>query len=120
MVPGDSGNGRLAQTGQCLRKRGGTLGADARHHVCRGRGDGIVMEFQFGTNWAVYSTLSAFWILVANSWQQTPAGFSLRNGRAELDSFFDAVFNPSTLPRFFHTMDACLIVGAFLVAGTAA
>ena len=133
---------------------------------------GIVMEFQFGTNWAQYSkfvgdvfgaplaaegvlafflesgflglylfgrhrvskgahwfsilmvavgsTISAFWILVANSWQQTPAGYVLREGRAELLSFWAAVFNPSTLPRFFHTVDAALITGAFFVAGIAA
>jgi Cytochrome bd-type quinol oxidase, subunit 1 len=133
---------------------------------------GIVMEFQFGTNWAVYSkfvgdifgaplaaegifafflesgflglylfgrnkvskavhwfsilmvavgaTISAFWIIVANSWQQTPAGYVLRNGRAELTSFYDAVFNPSTVIRFLHTVDAALIAGAFFVAGIAA
>jgi len=69
---------------------------------------------------AVGATISAFWILVANSWQQTPAGFAVRNGRAELESFWAAVFNPSTLPRFFHTMDAALIAGAFVVAGVAA
>jgi len=133
---------------------------------------GIVMEFQFGTNWAEYSkfvgdvfgaplaaeavfafflvstflglylfgrgrvspgvhwfsaamvavgaTLSAFWILVANSWQQTPAGFVLRSSRAELTSFAEAVFNPSTLPRFFHTMVASWTCGAFFMAGVAA
>jgi cytochrome bd ubiquinol oxidase subunit I len=133
---------------------------------------GIVMEFQFGTNWSEYSkfvgdifgaplaaegvfafflesgflglylfgrskvskaihwfsifmvavgsTISAFWIIVANSWQQTPAGYILRNGRAELTNFFDAVFNPSTLIRFFHTVDAALITGAFFVAGISA
>lgn len=133
---------------------------------------GIVMEFQFGTNWAVYSkfvgdifgaplaaegifafflesgflglylfgrnkvskgihwfsilmvavgaTISAFWIIAANSWQQTPAGYIIQNGRAELTSFYDAVFNPSTLIRYFHTLNACLIAGAFFVAGIAA
>jgi cytochrome d ubiquinol oxidase subunit I len=133
---------------------------------------GIVMEFQFGTNWAEYSkfvgdifgaplaaegvfafflesgflglylfgrnrvskgvhwfsalmvalgaTISAFWIIVANSWQQTPAGFVVRNNRAELTSFADAVFNPSTLVRYFHTVDAALITGAFFMAGIAA
>jgi cytochrome d ubiquinol oxidase subunit I len=69
---------------------------------------------------AVGATLSAFWIIVANSWQQTPAGFEIRNGRAELTGFADAVFNASTWPRFFHTFDACLIAGAFLVAGVSA
>ena len=133
---------------------------------------GVVMEFQFGTNWAEYSkfvgdifgaplaaegifafflestflglyifgrervskgvhwfsifmvavgsTISAFWILVANSWQQTPAGYVLRNGRAELVDFWAAVFNPSTMVRFHHTFDAALISGAFLMAGIAA
>ena len=113
-----------------------------------GVASGIVMEFQFGTNWAAYSkfvgdifgaplaaegvlafflesgflglylfgrgrvskgahwfsilmvavgsTISAFWILVANSWQQTPAGYVVEHGRAELASFGAAVFNPST------------------------
>ena len=133
---------------------------------------GIVMEFQFGTNWAAYSrfvgdifgaplaaegvfafflestflgvylfgrervsqrvhwfsalmvavgaTLSAFWIIVANSWQQTPTGYVIRNGRAELTDFWGAVFNPSTLPRYFHTVMGALVVGAFIMAGVAA
>ena len=68
---------------------------------------------------AVGATISAFWILVANSWQQTPSGFIIRNGRAELTNFFDAVFNASTGPRFFHTVDAALIAGAFFMAGVA-
>ena len=133
---------------------------------------GIVMEFQFGTNWAQYSkfvgdifgaplaaegifafflestflglylygrgrvskglhwfsalmvavgaTLSAFWIIVANSWQQTPAGYVVRNGRAELTDFWAAVFNPSTMPRYLHTVTAALVCGAFVMSGVAA
>jgi cytochrome d ubiquinol oxidase subunit I len=69
---------------------------------------------------AVGSTISAFWILVANSWQQTPAGYVIQNGRAELVDFWAAVFNPSTLPRFFHTFVASLISGSFLMTGVAA
>lgn len=71
---------------------------------------------------AVGATLSAFWILVANSWQQTPAGymFNAATGRAELTSFFLAVFNPSMIVRFLHVFDAALIAGAFFVAGIAA
>ena len=68
---------------------------------------------------AIGSTVSAFWIISANSWQQTPAGFVIRGGRAELTSLWDAVFNPSTIPRFFHTIDASLIVASFFVAGIA-
>jgi cytochrome d ubiquinol oxidase subunit I len=68
------------------------------------------------------ATLSAFWIIAANSWQQTPAGYRLVEGagRPELTSFFQAVFNASTVPRFLHTVDAALIAGAFFVLGIGA
>ncbi len=69
---------------------------------------------------AVGSTLSAFWIIVANSWQQTPTGFEIINGRAELIDFWAAVFNPSTLPRYFHAVSGALIAGAFFVMGISA
>lgn len=138
---------------------------------------GIVMEFQFGTNWARYSkfvgdifgaplaaegvfafflesvflgvylfarnriakrwhwasillvalgsTLSAFWIIVANSWMQTPAGYKvvdLPNGlqRAELTDFWAAVFNPSTTIRYLHTVAAAVTSGAFFMVGASA
>ncbi len=133
---------------------------------------GIVMEFQFGTNWEKYSrfvgdifgaplaaegifafflestflgvlifgknkvskktyfvsslmvtigsTLSGFWIIVANSWQQTPAGYAIVNGRAELTDFFAAVFNPSTIPRFTHAIVGGWTAGAFFIAGLSA
>ena len=66
------------------------------------------------------STLSALWILTANSWMQHPVGYVLRNGRAELTDFWAAVFNPSTMVRYVHTVDAALISGAFLVAAVLA
>jgi cytochrome d ubiquinol oxidase subunit I len=69
---------------------------------------------------AIGATLSAFWILVANSWQQTPAGFELVGGRAQLTSFADAVFNPSMGVRFWHTLTAALVTGAFFLAGVSA
>ncbi|MGE5611964.1 MAG: cytochrome ubiquinol oxidase subunit I [Bacillota bacterium] len=151
---------------------------------------GVVMEFQFGTNWARYSkfvgdifgaplaaeaifafflesvflglylfardrisrklhwfsilmvaigsTLSAFWIIVANSWMQTPAGFTITPlrpdipayvpgmcidpalYRAELTNFWQAVFNPSTIIRYVHTVTASVVCGAFFMAGAAA
>jgi len=68
----------------------------------------------------VGSTLSGFWIVVANSWQQTPAGFHIVNGRAELTDFWAAVFNPSTMPRYLHTIDGTLVAGAFFVMGLSA
>ena len=133
---------------------------------------GITMEFQFGTNWAQYSSfvgdifgaplaaegilafflestflglllfgrgrissrarwfaalmvtvgtlLSAVWILIANSWMQTPAGYEIVDGRARLTDFFAAALNPSTLPRYFHTVSAALTAGAFVVLGVSA
>ena len=132
---------------------------------------GIVMEFEFGTNWAAYSRyvgdifgsalaaegifafalesgflgillfgwnrvgpkthffatlmvamgsiFSAVWIVVANSWQQTPAGFHIvtRNGvpRAEVTDFWAMVFNPSSVDRLLHVVVGAFLAGAFLV-----
>ena len=138
---------------------------------------GIVMEFEFGTNWAAYSRFvgdvfgsalaaegifafflesgflavllfgwdkvgrkmhffstcmvalgahfSAVWIIVANSWMQTPAGYHLvttTNGalRAEVTNFWQVVFNPSTLERLSHTVCGAWCAGAFLVVSVSA
>ena len=77
---------------------------------------------------ALGATFSAFWIVVANSWQQTPAGYEivteLVNGvevsRAQLTNFWEALFNPSTLPRYFHVVTGALTVGVFFILGTSA
>ena len=64
--------------------------------------------------------LSAFWIIVANSWMQTPAGYEItQQGRIVLGSFYDAVFNPSTMPRFLHTVMASWMTCAVMIAGIA-
>jgi cytochrome d ubiquinol oxidase subunit I len=132
---------------------------------------GIVMEFEFGTNWAVYSRyvgdvfgsalaaegifafalesgflgivlfgwnrvkpwvhlvattgvflgsmFSAVWIVVANSWQQTPAGYHIvgdgLNARAEITDFWAMVFNPSSVDRLTHVWIGAFLSGAFLV-----
>lgn len=132
---------------------------------------GIVMEFQFGTNWATYSRFvgdvfgsalaaegifafflesgflavlvfgwdkvsprvhffatvmvslgsifSAVWIVVANSWQQTPAGFHVvgegASARAEITDFWAMVFNPSAVDRLVHVILGAFILGAFFV-----
>jgi len=137
---------------------------------------GIVQEFQFGTNWSVYSryvgnifgsllaaegifafmleggflglmlfggqrlgnrlwlfattmvvlgaTFSATWIIMANSWMQTPGGYEIKdvgNGdQAFMTSFREVVFTPSFGPRFFHTLVASWVVGAALVLSVAA
>jgi cytochrome d ubiquinol oxidase subunit I len=137
---------------------------------------GIVMEFEFGTNWATYSRfvgdvfgsalaaegifafflesgflailvfgwdrvspkihflstimvalgahLSAVWIIIANSWQQTPAGFHIVgegiNARAEITDFWAMIFNPSSVDRLIHTIGGAWIAGAFLVISVSA
>jgi cytochrome d ubiquinol oxidase subunit I len=148
---------------------------------------GIVMEFQFGTNWAAYSRFvgdvfgsalaaegifafflesgflavlvfgwdrvgprmhffstlmvalgsifSSIWIVVANSWQQTPAGHHVvqmmwdgepltRNGlpalRAEIVDFWTLVFNPSTLHRLVHVWIGAFLVGSFFIMSISA
>ncbi|MFH2006097.1 MAG: cytochrome ubiquinol oxidase subunit I [bacterium] len=138
---------------------------------------GIVLEFQFGTNWSTYSRyvgdifgsalaseaifafflesgflaillfgwdkvsprwhffatvmvclgahFSAVWIVVANSWQQTPAGHhivtdSAGRVRAEITDFWAMVFNPSSVDRLSHVYMGCWQAGAFLVLSVSA
>ena len=64
--------------------------------------------------------LSAFWIIVANSWMQTPAGYEINAaGKVILTDFNAAVFNPSTVNRFLHTVLATWITSAVVVCGIA-
>ena len=69
---------------------------------------------------AIGAHLSAVWIIVANSWQQTPAGYRLVDGLPRLTSFLGAVFNPSFVVRFLHTVAATWVAGAFFVIGICA
>ena len=65
--------------------------------------------------------LSAFWIIVANSWMQTPAGYEINAaGRIILSSFTAAVFNPSTIVRLLHTVLASWVTASVMVSGIAA
>jgi cytochrome bd ubiquinol oxidase subunit I len=67
---------------------------------------------------AVGTTISAFWILAANSWMHTPAGFALDpDGRFQVVSWWDAVFSPSFPYRFAHMVSAAYIAGTFVVIG---
>jgi cytochrome d ubiquinol oxidase subunit I len=66
------------------------------------------------------STLSAVWILIANSWMQHPVGYAIRNGRAELESFSAVVFQGWAALTFVHTISAAYILSAFLVMGISA
>lgn len=137
---------------------------------------GIVMEFEFGTNWATYSRyvgdvfgsalaaegifafflesgflavlvfgwnkvspkmhffstcmvslgsmLSAVWIVVANSWMQTPAGYHIvgegLEARAEIVDFWGMVFNPSSVDRLSHVLGGAWLAGATLVLSVSA
>ena len=141
-----------------------------------GVGTGIVMEFEFGTNWARYSRFvgdvfggplaaegifafflesgflaillfgwdkvgprmhflatllvalgahfSAVWIVVANSWMQTPTAYHIVETavgpRAEITSFWGMVLNPSSVDRLSHVIMGCWQAGAFFVVSVGA
>jgi len=63
------------------------------------------------------TTVSAFWILVLNSWMHTPAGFEMREGVAHATDWMAVIFNPSMPYRFVHTLLASGLTVAFLIAG---
>ena len=66
------------------------------------------------------TTLSAFWIIVLNSWMHTPAGFEMRSGVAFATDWWAIIFNPSMPYRWAHMMLASGLTGAFLMAGVSA
>ena len=69
---------------------------------------------------ALGTTLSAFWILSLNSWMQTPRGHEIVDGRFEIVSWLQIIFNPSFPYRFAHMVNASLLTSAFLIAGLSA
>ncbi len=69
---------------------------------------------------AVATTLSAFWILVLNSWMHTPVGFEMREGVAHATDWMAIVFNPSMPYRFSHMVIASFLSVGFLLAGISA
>ena len=133
---------------------------------------GIMMEFQFGTNWAGFAekvgpvlgalftyevltaffieagalgimifgwgkvnryihfastvviflgvTLSAFWILSANSWMQTPDGVVFENGHFTVTSWTEVILNPSVIPRFIHMLAAAYLSTLLVILGVSA
>ncbi len=133
---------------------------------------GITLEFQFGTNWSIYSAyvgdifgsllaieataafflestfigvwifgwnklskkahagvawliafgsnLSAVWILIANAWMQSPVGFTIRDGRAELVDFVAVITQKFAIVKFIHTVTAAYVLTAFFVMGISA
>jgi cytochrome d ubiquinol oxidase subunit I len=133
---------------------------------------GVVMPFQFGTNWSRYADatanvlsplfayegltaffleaaflgvllfgrklvprwahfvaalmvatgtlFSSFWILSANSWMQTPAGYEIVDGRFYPTDWLQVIFNPSFPSRLAHTVVAFFITTGFVVLGVGA
>ena len=81
-------------------------------------------KFYLVSAWLVWlgSCLSALWILIANSWMQTPAGAELAadGSKAVITDFLAAAANPSIWARYTHTVDALLIMGAFVAMAVAA
>ena len=66
------------------------------------------------------TTMSAFWILVLNSWMHTPAGFELRDGIVHATDWWAIVFTPSLPYRLAHMLIASALTCAFLIAGISA
>jgi cytochrome bd ubiquinol oxidase subunit I len=68
----------------------------------------------------VGTLFSAFWILSANSWMQTPAGFAVENGQFVPASWMEIIFNPSFPYRFVHMVLAAYLTTAFVVGSVGA
>ncbi|MEA3152911.1 MAG: cytochrome bd ubiquinol oxidase subunit [Betaproteobacteria bacterium] len=78
------------------------------------------MHFSSAVIVAIGTLFSAFWILAANSWMHTPAGFEIVDGRFVPTDWWAVVFNPSFPYRLLHTVTATYLTTAFAVIGVAA
>lgn len=79
-------------------------------------------KFHATVAWLIFfgANLSAIWILLANGWMQHPVGYVIRNGRAELDSFWAVVTNSFGWQQFLHTVSGAYLLGAMFVMGISA
>jgi cytochrome d ubiquinol oxidase subunit I len=68
---------------------------------------------------AIGTLFSSFWILSANSWMQTPAGYTLVDGRFEPADWLAIIFNPSFVYRLMHTVVGFYVTTGFVVIGIA-
>jgi len=75
-----------------------------------------------GVMWlvALGSNLSAVWILIANAWMQSPVGFTIRNGRAEMVDFAAVVSQPFAIYKILHTLSSALVLASFFIMGISA
>ena len=69
---------------------------------------------------AIGSNLSAFWILIANSFMQEPVGYAIENGRAVMTSFFALLSNPHLWVQFPHVITSGITTAAFFILGISA
>jgi cytochrome d ubiquinol oxidase subunit I len=73
---------------------------------------------------ALGAHFSAVWIIVANSWMQTPTGYRIEETpsgpRAVITNFWEMIFNPSSMDRLLHTLNGCWLTGAFMVISVGA
>src|SRR6185437_671405 len=69
---------------------------------------------------ALGTLFSSFWILAANSWMQTPAGYEIIDGRFFSTDWLQVIFNPSFPSRLAHTVVAFFITTGFVVMGVGA
>jgi cytochrome d ubiquinol oxidase subunit I len=69
---------------------------------------------------ALGASMSAFWILVANSWMQAPSGGHFEAGRFIVDDYWQAIFNPGALTSAAHMWMGCLETSLFVIAGLSA
>lgn len=84
--------------------------------------DKLSPRLHLATIWlvAIGSTISALWILIANSFMQQPLGYTLRNGRAEMTDFFALITNPHVWVQFPHVITSAMATAAFFVLAISA
>ncbi len=88
--------------------------------------DRVGPKLHYFATWCVAlgAHFSAVWIVIANSWMQTPAGYHIEETphgpRAVISSFWEMVFNPSSMDRLWHVILGCWLTGAFFVISVAA
>ena len=69
---------------------------------------------------ALASNISAYWILVANSFMQEPVGYTIKDGRAVMTDFIALITNKHVLLQYFHTFTAALVTAACFIIGISA
>ncbi len=69
---------------------------------------------------AIGASISALWILIANSFMQNPVGYAIENGRAVMTSFLELITNPNLPYEYFHVLAAGITTAGFIVLGFSA